>query len=435
MSKKSSYFQKISSGLLAAGILITMSPIAFATAAPFEDHIDHLYEEAIEFLYTEGVLEGYPDGTFKPENSINRAEFLKVIIAANFTPSEYEEFVGASCFSDVSPDEWFAEYVCFAKDQEIVAGYGDGTFLPTQTVTLNESLKMMYEGMDIVGVDPNATFKFKYYSPAARAGYLPDALKGEYDKPMTRAEVSEVLYRILQDLDKEIEAPDPEVNPEPEEDNDIDLGLMPYKQNYYASCGTAALAIALSQDLYVDEETIINKMVTLGMYPNNTIRKEGTQYIWDDPQKVFVGDYNGLVSANMDKIKGYGFLEDPLEILAQQWARNSEKFSGKDLQFIAEQIDLEHPVIVFANVNAISGSVIITEPSPYTIYWKTNEGVSVTAPLYKHNLVVAGYRGTPEDVEAFYIVDPFYGNQIEVTSLQLSSVLSGYDFSGVIIKF
>jgi len=431
MSKKLSYFQKIISYFLIGGVVFAMPSVAFAVDAPFEDHIGHIYEDAIEFLYTEGVIQGYEDGTFKPDNSINRAEFLKVIIAANFTSSEYGEYADESCFSDVDAGQWFAEYVCFAKEKGIVAGYGDGTFVPEKTVTLNESLKMIYEGMGIDGPDPNATFKFKYYAPAARAGYLPDELKGEYDKTMTRAEVSEVLYRIFQDPDKEIINEDSQV----EEENDIDLGLILHKQNYYASCGTAALAIALSQKLDITEETIITKMITLGMYPNNTVRKEGADYIWDDPQQVFVGDYNGLVSANMDRIKGYGFLEDPLEILAKQWARNSEKFSGESLEFIAEQLELAHPVIVFANVNAISGSVIITEPSPYTIYWKTNEGVSITAPLYKHNLVVAGYRGTPEEIEAFYIADPFYGNQIEVTPLQLTSVLSGYNFSGVVVKF
>ncbi|MBU1445693.1 S-layer homology domain-containing protein [Patescibacteria group bacterium] len=430
MRDKLLFLQKTITYISVVGILFAVSPVAFAADIPFEDHIGHDYEDAIEFLYTEAVLQGYADGTFKPDNEIKRAEFLKVIVAANFASSEYESFAGTSCFTDVNADEWFTQYVCFAKAEGIVQGYSDGTFLPDRNVTLNESLKMIYEGMNMPVDDPDAIFKFKYYSPAAKAGYLPDDLKGEYDKPMTRAEVSEVLYRILQDKDREIAVDVASVV-----NSDIDLGLIPYKQAYYASCGTAALAIALSGELNVSEEMIINKMITLGMYPNNAVSKEGTVYVWDNPQKVFVGDYNGLVSANMDKISGYGFLEDPLEILAKQWARNSEKFKGVTLQFIAQQLEEGNPVIVFANVNAISGRVIITEPSPYTIHWVTNDGVSVTAPLYKHNLVVAGYRGTIEDIEVFYIVDPFYGNQVEVTPEQLSSVLSGYDFSGVIVKF
>jgi len=55
--------------------------------------------------------------------------------------------------------------------------------------------------------------------------------------------------------------------------------------------------------------------------------------------------------------------------------------------------------------------------------------------MYKHNLVIEGFRGVLANSEIFYVVDPFYGNKIEMTPTQLNDILKGYNYSGVVIKF
>jgi hypothetical protein len=100
------------------------------------------------------------------------------------------------------------------------------------------------------------------------------------------------------------------------------------------------------------------------------------------------------------------------------------------------QLDDNHPVIVFANVNASNGEVILTEPGSYTISWEIRgSGRIYNAPMYKHNLVVEGYEGTYSNPEIFYIADPFYGDKFEMTKSQLENLLKGYDYSGVVVKF
>ena len=68
----------------------------------FPDTVGHEYEEAIKFLKDQGIVEGYPDGNFRPDQEINRAEFTKIVGGSVFT-----EIAGEDCFPDVH-DEWFA---------------------------------------------------------------------------------------------------------------------------------------------------------------------------------------------------------------------------------------------------------------------------------------------------------------------------------------
>ena len=95
------------------------------------------YSQAIQSLRDKGVVEGYTDGTFKPTARINRAEFLKIILESRGT-----ELDGENCFPDVD-DEWFAKYVCTAKKEDIIDGYPDGFFKPERAINFAEASKIL----------------------------------------------------------------------------------------------------------------------------------------------------------------------------------------------------------------------------------------------------------------------------------------------------
>lgn len=95
------------------------------------------YSEAIEFLKDEGVVEGYEDGTYKPTSRINRAEFIKIILESRGT-----EVSGKKCFPDVNK-EWFAKYICTAEKEGIIEGYPDGTFKPERPINFAEASKIL----------------------------------------------------------------------------------------------------------------------------------------------------------------------------------------------------------------------------------------------------------------------------------------------------
>jgi len=135
--KKRFFLALISSFLLVGQV--------FAATFPDVAH-EHKNFYAIEVLKASGVIGGYPDGTFKPDGTINRAEFAKILVGAitdtDPTLSEY-----SNCFPDVKT-EWFAPFVCYAKEKGWIAGYPDGTFKPTQNVNRAEALKMLFESTE-----------------------------------------------------------------------------------------------------------------------------------------------------------------------------------------------------------------------------------------------------------------------------------------------
>src|SRR3989344_490169 len=98
----------------------------------------------ISLLTSIRAVEGNPDGTFQPNRTLNRAEFLKIVLASN-----PQLLVSASdadnCFPDVFADAWYSRYVCLAQRRGIVSGYPDGTFKPAQPVNYAEALKMLGE--------------------------------------------------------------------------------------------------------------------------------------------------------------------------------------------------------------------------------------------------------------------------------------------------
>lgn len=153
---------------------------------------------AIVSLATLGVVKGYPDGTFRPYQQINRAEFTRLFMSGLHGLELKDE---RDCFADVS-GEWFADAACAAKRLGWVRGYPDGRFGPGRTITRGEGLKivmaslahgMASSAMLPQGVDPDAWFA-PYVRKAAEMGIL---LETSFDgnAEATRADAAVWMYR------------------------------------------------------------------------------------------------------------------------------------------------------------------------------------------------------------------------------------------------
>lgn len=184
------------SGLLIA-VLVAIVP-SVASAAFTDVPTTHTNADAIVYMQKWGIVQGYPDGTFRPKNVINRAEFTKILVGA-FYPGEAN---GSECFKDVHT-QWFSSEVCFAKEKGIVAGYADGTFHPEANVNLAEATKIIVHAAKI-SVDSST------YSPAA-PWYAPfiGTLTGRHAIPssfsgvsqsVSRAAMAEMIYRIKENI-------------------------------------------------------------------------------------------------------------------------------------------------------------------------------------------------------------------------------------------
>ncbi len=151
-----------------------------------------LYSEAIDYVYEAGIVEGYSDGTYQPEISINRAEFTKILMEAKYPG---ESTATESCFSDVPSNEWYTPTVCNAKEKNIVDGYDDGTFKPSQSVNIAEALKITLEVYFDSIPSVSGEWYQKYWDYAEDEGLL----LSEWSNPaeeLSRGAMAELIYRI-----------------------------------------------------------------------------------------------------------------------------------------------------------------------------------------------------------------------------------------------
>jgi len=150
------------------------------------------FSDAILSLKNKGIVSGYDDGTFKPFNTINRAEFTKIVMGATGLGIS-----GSNCFSDVA-DEWFAPYVCSAKENGIISGYSDGTFKPNNTVNVAEALKIVLNAFNAnVGQVSSGEAWYQPFVDYAEENELYLNTFDSTSKSMTREEMAEIVYRLI----------------------------------------------------------------------------------------------------------------------------------------------------------------------------------------------------------------------------------------------
>ncbi|OGJ43460.1 hypothetical protein A3I58_00845 [Candidatus Peregrinibacteria bacterium RIFCSPLOWO2_02_FULL_39_10] len=164
---------------------------------------DHPNVKAVNNLAEKKILNGYEDGTFKPDNEINRAELVKIVVAT-VAPANSDSY--NNCFKDVKT-QWYAPYICYAKAENWVFGYEDNSFKPEKSISQAEAMKIIFEILfdgklsdnwepktDLPAeVDLNEWYG-KYFIFAANLNLVDDLYPL---KNITRKEIAEMIYRSL----------------------------------------------------------------------------------------------------------------------------------------------------------------------------------------------------------------------------------------------
>lgn len=167
---------------------------------------NHPHSQSIRETQELGIVSGYPDGTYKPDQEINRAEFSKIILEAVFeTIPDAKE---ANCLSDISPDQWFQKYVCYAKAQKIIQGYEDGTFKPSKNINLAESFKILFNTFDLPTVQFITAPEnwYEYFTLSLKESFKEDTTldpSADIAKSITRGEMAS-LIRHFQKVKEEM---------------------------------------------------------------------------------------------------------------------------------------------------------------------------------------------------------------------------------------
>ncbi len=187
------------------GLLGETQPMPVTEKRGFSDvSRSHPHHKAIMALYDQGVIKGYPDGSFKPKQTVNRVEALQMLMKAFQVQGQ-----GASelPFSDTQKGAWYSEALASALNKKIVQGYADGTFRPEQTVIVAEYIKMLFEAGGIestaqISAAPYADVpKESWYASYAHLLNRKNLLEVEDGKlnpgsGMTREKVAETIYRL-----------------------------------------------------------------------------------------------------------------------------------------------------------------------------------------------------------------------------------------------
>ena len=169
----------------------------------FPDTKNYWASEQINELVSRSIINGFPDGTFKPDAAITRAEFSKILVSAfKIIP------VSGEGFSDVTPTDWFSPYVYAAFKENIVTGY-DNNFAPLENITRQDAAVMIYRYLSSRGLAPSGEKSFtdsdfiadyaKTAVSSLASGQLLNGSNGMFNpnNNTTRAEAATMIYNIL----------------------------------------------------------------------------------------------------------------------------------------------------------------------------------------------------------------------------------------------
>lgn len=181
-------------------LLLLAAPAVHAMPSDIEGH---WAEETIRSLVHLEILNGYPDGTFRPDQSVTRAELAKILaVTYKYKPSNQVEF------SDID-GHWAKDYITALAANKIITGYPDGTFRPDRPITRAEIVTMLTRILN-VGLQEEeytqelpSTFSdvdkefwaFRQIELSARLGILPGYYKPEF-QPSRLASRADTAWMI-----------------------------------------------------------------------------------------------------------------------------------------------------------------------------------------------------------------------------------------------
>ncbi len=164
-----------------------------------EVHI-HWASQFMEYFRKRGVLRGYENGDLKPDQAITRAELTKVILETLKIRKSSSGF--QDIFSDVKRNDWFYRYVLTAYEENIVQGYSDGTFRPNQSISRAEALSIIFKAFNFFDVPAKSWFApyvAKGYQEGIIKGYSDSSFRPH--SLLTRGEAAKIVYLASQKFD------------------------------------------------------------------------------------------------------------------------------------------------------------------------------------------------------------------------------------------
>lgn len=185
--------RKLLSLLLVAAMVLGLASTAFA----FSDVTATAQVGPAEKLAALGILKGYEDGTFKPENPITRAEFAAVIVRAMGLESAAKLINNPTKFPDVTANyAWAYGYINIASSKGIIKGDPDGKFRPGDKVSYAEAITMLLRAAGWDAACSQMDWPAGFVMKAVEFGLTTD-VNFDANSPANRGEVAVMTYNTL----------------------------------------------------------------------------------------------------------------------------------------------------------------------------------------------------------------------------------------------
>lgn len=135
--------KKIISLLCIVGIMSSMITVSASNTLYDDLNSDYECYQPVARLSELGIVNGYEDGTYRPWNNVTRAEFCKIVVAMLDKTTEAKSISASSAFDDVNSVKWCIPYVNYLTSNGIIKGYADATFKPNNVITYAEAATIL----------------------------------------------------------------------------------------------------------------------------------------------------------------------------------------------------------------------------------------------------------------------------------------------------
>ncbi|NLE13663.1 MAG: S-layer homology domain-containing protein [Clostridiales bacterium] len=188
---------------MALAVIMSLTGIAFTiSAASFSDTGSHWSNQYVDYMAKKAIIAGYGDGTFKPDNKVSRAEFIKMLVETFGLTA-----VGPFVYNDVKETDWFYPYIGKAAAQGFLIP-GSNYLDPNGQLTRAEAAALLVRYLDLPADMTVATNYYPDYNTissiyrtyvlqATAAGLFKGYEDGAFrpNNTLTRAEAMTILYR------------------------------------------------------------------------------------------------------------------------------------------------------------------------------------------------------------------------------------------------
>ncbi|HBB28420.1 MAG TPA: hypothetical protein DC000_04070 [Clostridiales bacterium] len=407
---------------LVLAIMMVMSLMTTAFAGTFEDVTDETTAKAIDALMALGVVNGYADGTYKPEAVVTRAEMAKLIV----------EVLGNGHLADGSKasfkdakGKWYEGYVAIASGLKIINGYPEGVFKGDSPVSYKEAVVMVLRALGYndasVNGGVNSYNDTAYSATASKLGILKNVTFTAGGA--TRGDIAKMLYNAL-------EAKTVEINDKNQaefivvgEKVDKESGRITKEyQILLDRKATKANIVVEPKMLDSDNKAYLGNLADLKplMYQNVTVYKNNS------------GDVVFIKGSNSDTVSG--------TLKATKDNDGKITTNGKvviDSKTYSIKLDTDSKIKVFYNGKEISATEAQLENNKTTVAGiKDLAGAKVTAIIGEdangNDIITAFVADKP--LTAIKVSGPYKTNSIVLGSIYLPKDGSKVDFDNLKVE-